>query len=382
MPTAVFHPILDQALLGLRNAARAQASRPAEALFIALAWAAFVGIAWIVYVRLPGEPIAAAIESAARSPWTSGTVLAAFACWVQRMPLLMLRRHLAASCWAALPIARARTTRTLLLLGLLQLALLLLAADAALLAAAALVRNPERWLGAARQLSLVALGAGGLLGLALALRRNLGLDHAGRRWGHGLPLFPLPPLERARLPVFAHWQRIETLRRFRAGGRWWQYLLMGCAIPAGIALPSLAGLVLMGVVLVWYGLAMTVARETIVAAARLTAATPLRFRDFAAATARYPLLAAAVAVLWGTLALALQEAPRLFLLGWPLLAVGWCVLELAVAWHCRRRPRQVGVRLAVDAALIVGAAQAVPPLAALAWAGLVAHHVIAANREP
>src|SRR5512146_2916285 len=161
MPAAVFHPILDQALLGLRNAARAQASRPAEALFVALAWAAAAGIAWMVYVRLPGEPIAAAIESAARSPWTTGAVLAAFAFWVQRMPLLMLRRHLAESCWAALPIARARTNRTLLLLGLLQLALLLVAADVALLAAAALVRNPERWLGAARQLSLVALGGGG-----------------------------------------------------------------------------------------------------------------------------------------------------------------------------------------------------------------------------
>ena len=382
MPAAVFHPILDQALLGLRNALRAQLARPAEALFVALAWAATAGIAWMVYVRLPGEPIAAAIESAARSPWTTGAVLAAFAFWVQRMPLRMLRRHLAESCWAALPIARARTTRTLLLLGLLQLALLLLTADVALLAAAALVRNPERWLSAARLVALFGLGAGGLLGLALALRRDVDLDHAGRRWGHGLPLFPLPPLERARLPVFAHWQRIETLRRFRAGGRWWQWLLIGLAIPAGITLPSLAGLVLMGVVLVWYGLAMTMARETIVAAARLTAATPLRFRDFALATARYPLLAAAVAVSWGTLALLLQEAPRLFLIGWPLLAVGWCVLELAVAWHCRRRPRQVGVRLTVNAVLILGAAQAFPPLAGLAWAGLVAHHFIAANREP
>jgi hypothetical protein len=382
MPAAVFHPILDQALLGLHNAARAQLARPAETLFVALAWAVAASIAWMVYVRLPGEPIAAAIESAARSPWTTGAVLAAFAFWVQRMPLLMLRRHLAESCWAALPIARARTTRTLLLLGLLQLALLLVAADVALLAAAALVRNPERWLGAARMLALLGLGAGGLLGLGLALRRNVDLDHAGRRWGHGLPLFPLPPLDRARLPVFAHWQRIETLRRFRAGGRWWQWLLIGLAIPAGITLPSLAGLVLMGVVLVWYGLAMTMARETLVAAARLTAATPLRFRDFACATARYPLLAAAVAVIWGTLALLLQEAPRLFLIGWPLLAVGWCVLELAVAWHCRRRPRQVGVRLAVDAALIVGAAQAFLPLAGLAWAGLVTYHAIAATREP
>ena len=382
MPAAVFHPILDQALLGLRNALRAQLARPAEALFVALAWAATAGIAWMVYVRLPGEPIAAAIESAARSPWTTGAVLAAFAFWVQRMPLRMLRRHLAESCWAALPIARARTTRTLLLLGLLQLALLLLTADVALLAAAALVRNPERWLSAARLVALLGLGGGGLLGLALALRRDVDLDHAGRRWGHGLPLFALPPLERARLPVFAHWQRIETLRRFRAGGRWWQWLLIGLAIPAGITLPSLAGLVLMGVVLVWYGLAMTMARETIVAAARLTAATPLRFRDFALATARYPLLAAAVAVSWGTLALLLQEAPRLFLIGWPLLAVGWCVLELAVAWHCRRRPRQVGVRLTVNAVLILGAAQAFPPLAGLAWAGLVAHHFIAANREP
>ena len=38
MTAAVFHPILDQVLLGLRNAVRAQCSRPAEALFIALAW--------------------------------------------------------------------------------------------------------------------------------------------------------------------------------------------------------------------------------------------------------------------------------------------------------------------------------------------------------
>jgi hypothetical protein len=54
MPAAVFHPILDQVLLGLRNAGRAQLARPAEALFLALAWTAAATIAWMVYLRLPG----------------------------------------------------------------------------------------------------------------------------------------------------------------------------------------------------------------------------------------------------------------------------------------------------------------------------------------
>jgi hypothetical protein len=378
--SVTFHPFLAQSVLGLRNGVRAQWSRPAEAVFATLAWIAAAALAVFVYTRLPGEPIAAAIESAARSPWTMGLALAAIALYIVRAPLVGLRRHLANSWWAALPIAPARTTRSLLLVGVVLLTMILAAADAALLAAAALVRNPERWLSTARQIALLGLGCGGTLGLLSALRRDAALDHAGRRWGHGLPLFRLAPLDRASLPIFAHWQRIETLRRFRAGGRWWQYLLLGLAIPAGITLPSLAGLVLMGVVLVWYGLAMTMARETIIAAARLTAATPLRFGDFARATARYPLLAAGVAVLWGTLALLLQEAPRLFLVGWPLLIVGWAVLELAVSWHARRAPRHIGLRLTVDAAVIIGAAQVLPPLAILAWAALVAWHLLAARR--
>lgn len=381
MSTA-WHPIVDEALLGLRNGLRAQRERPAEAVFQLLAWGAAGAIGWMVYQRLPGEPLGAAIESAARSPWLSGAVLAALGFWLVHAPVMSLRRHLANSWWAALPIRAARGTRTLALLGLGMTLLLVGGAEIALRGVAALVRDPERWYGPARTMAAFGLGLGGIAGLAVALRPSVALDHAGRRWGHGLPLFPLPPLERAALPVFAHWQRIETLRRFRAGGRWWQWLLLGLAVPSGIALPSLAGLVLMGVVLIWYGLAMTMARETIAAAARLTAATPLRFADFARATARYPLLAATVAAGWGTLALLLQEAPRLFLVGWPLIALGWAMLELAVAWHARRTPRSAGLRLAIDAVAIVGAAQAFLPLAPLAWAGLVVAHFIAARRIP
>jgi hypothetical protein len=380
MPAPFFHPILAQARLGLGNQLRAQLARPAEAVFVALAWLAAAALAAFVYTRLPGEPIAASIESAARSPWTSGLALAAFAFYLLRAPLLALRRHLAHSCWAGMPIAAVRTTRSLVLLGVLQLAGMLLAADVALLACAALVHNPERWLAPARGLAVTGLGIGGLLGLLSAVSRRAALETAARRSGHGSPLFRLLPLERATLPIFAAWQRIETLRRFRAGGRWWQWLLLGLAVPAGITLPSLAGLVLMGVVLIWFGIAMTAARETIAQAARLTAATPLRFGAFAAATARYPLLVAAVSVLWGELALLLQEAPRLFLIGWPVLLFGWTTLELAVSWHVRREPRHAGLRLAVDVAAIVGAAQAFPPLAGIVWAVLLAWHLNAAGK--
>jgi hypothetical protein len=379
---AALHPIVDEALLGLRNSIRAQRERPAEALFLLLAWAAVFGIGWFVYQRAPGEPLGAAIESAARSRWLSGAVLAALAFWLVHAPVMGLRRHLANSWWAALPIRAGRATRTLAMVGLALTALLVGGAELALRAVAALVRDPERWYGPARAMAAGGLGFGGLVGTAYALRPSIALDHAGRRWGHGVPLFRLRPLERASLPVFAQWQRIETLRRFRAGGRWWQWLLMGLAIPSGYSLPSLTGLVLMGVVLIWYGLAMTMARETIVAAARLTAATPLRFADFARATARYPLLAAVVATVWGTVALLLQAAPPLFLVGWPMIAIGWAVLELAVSWHARRTPRSAGVRLAVDAVAILGAAQALPLLAPVVWAGLVAAHVIAARRIP
>jgi hypothetical protein len=374
MSTALLHPIVAQTWLGLRNQLRAQLSRPGESLFVALAWAAAAALAVFVSTRLPGEPIAAAIESAARSPWTSGIALGAFGFYLLRTPLLLLRRHLQRSWWAGLPIATARETRTLFLLGASLLIAIVLVADLALLAGAALVTNPDRWLSAARIVAALGLGVGGLLGLLGALRRDGAVAANARPGGRGLPLFRLPPLERAALPTLAHWQRIETLRRFRAGGRWWQWLLLGLAIPAGISLPSLAGLVLMGVVLIWYGLAMTAARETIAHAARLSAATPLRFGAFARASARYPILVAAIATLWGTLALLLQEAPRLFLIGWPLLVFGWVLLELAVAWHVRRQPRHAGLRLAFDVAAIVGAAQAFAPLAPIVWAALLAWH--------
>lgn len=382
MATHLLHPIVAQTWLGFRNQLRAQLARPAESLFVALAWAAAAALAIFVYTRLPGEPIAAAIESAARSPWTSGVALAAFGFYTVRTPLLRLRAHLHRSWWAGLPIASARETRTLILLGVLLLAAIVLTADLALLACAALVRNPDRWLAAARTIALLGLSSGGTLGLLGALRRGAATQASTRRRGHGVPLFRLPPLEHASLPTLAHWQRIETLRRFRAGGRWWQWLLLGLAIPAGISLPSLAGLVLMGVVLIWYGLAMTAARETIAKAARLTAATPLRLPAFAVASARYPILVAAVATLWGSLALLLQEAPRLFLIGWPLLMFGWVMLELAVAWHVRRQPRHAGLRLAVDIAAIAGAAQAFAPLAPILWAALLAWHYNRARKIP
>jgi hypothetical protein len=53
-----------------------------------------------------------------------------------------------------------------------------------------------------------------------------------------------------------------------------------------------------------------------------------------------------------------------------------------VSWHARRTPRSAGVRLAVDAVAILGAAQALPLLAPVVWAGLAAAHVIAARRIP
>ena len=379
MIAPAFHPIVTELTWTVRNRMRAQFARPLESVFLVLVWSVALLILAFGWSRLPGEQLAAVIEAATNSPWSSTITLAVLSLFALRAPLRALRRHLAHSWWAALPIAPARTQRSVAALGVLMIGAFALAADGLLLAAAALVQHPERWLAAARTIASAGIVIGGGAGLASALRRDADLEHATRRSSHGLPLFRLGALERVELPTILRWQRTETLRRFRAGGRWWQWVLLGLAVPAGITLRSLTGLVLTGVLLIWFGIAMTAARETIANSARLTLATPLAFAPFARASARYPLLVAALASGWGLLALWMQDAPRWFMVGWPVLLFAWTVLELALAWHLRRQSRRVGLRLAVDVAVIVAAAQLFAPLAALAWALVVGMHLRAAG---
>ena len=149
------------------------------------------------------------------------------------------------------------------------------------------------------------------------------------------PLVKLAVLDHPRLPHLADWQRRETLRRWRSGGRNWQFLLLGLLFPTGLLPWQMIGLLLLCIALIWYGLALRSSEDVMVRATRLFAALPLPFPRFAAGTLRYPLFAWICASLLGAAGLLLQSAkPAIALAFAAALGLG-SLLSLCLSWRTR-----------------------------------------------
>jgi hypothetical protein len=373
MARTFLHPVSRELALGARNRIAAAAARPAETAFHALAWLALAAAAVFVWSRLDGDRLGIWIASWVNTPWVSAPALGVVALWTVRKLVQATAAALHEGWWAAAPVPRAAERLWLAIVAIAAALAWVLLAAALLHAIAAVAVRPTPWLAPALTLILPALAAGSLAGALLAAVGG-GDDARVGYASHGLPLYRLP-LPRA-LPELAQWQRIEALRSFRAGGRIWPFLLLGLAVPAGITLPSLTGLLVLGVVLIWYGGVLKAAHDVIHAGHALLAAQPLRTPAYARATVHYPALAAVATMLLGVVALALQEAPPAFLVGFAVLVPAWTALDLAIVLHHRAAPRRAAIALSVAVVALVACAQVFPPLVLPAWAALLIHHVL------
>jgi hypothetical protein len=379
MPAAYFHPWLDEVALGLRNRVADARARLGETLFALVGWSLLgAGAGW-AWSHVDGDRFGVVLETMARHPLPIGVVVAALAAGVVRASVLGLRHALADGWWSALAIPASATRRTAVLAGV-ATALGLGALLAAPLGAVALVADhPQRWLGA--WLATLAAGgaAGGAAGLALALRAPLEKPAQAAR-GRGTPLLPLAALlERGALGEVARWQRIAGLRRWRAGGGAWQLGVFVLLIPANEARVTLAGLLLLGLALVWATVTLRAALDVAARYGELSAALPRRFGALARATARYPAAIVAATGAWLVLALALQDAPPGFLVGAPLVLAALVLHELALTWRYPRAVARARRRFAVELVLVVGVAQALAAVALAVYAALVVHHLLKAR---
>lgn len=368
--TVRLHPVAAEYALAFGNRLREAAARPGEAAFQLLAWTALAaGLAW-AWSRLDGDRLGLWVAGWVQTPWLSAAPLVLAAAWSMRRVLQATACALADGWWAAAPVPRAAIRAWLAVvasavaLGWVGLAVGLLHAIAAV------ARRPTPWLPLALDLVVPALLAGSALG---ALAAAIGPDRAGRAGyaSHGLPLYGLPLPER--LPELARWQRIEALRSFRAGGRIWPFLLLGLAIPAGLALPSLTGLVMLGLTLIWYAGVLQAAHAVIHAGHALLAAQPVPVASFARACVHYPAIATLVACGLGALALALQQAPWPFICGWLLALPAWTALDLVLVLRHRGSPRRAALALAVAAVSLVAGVQLYALALPVLWVALFAH---------
>lgn len=378
-----FHPWLAEIALGVRNRIVRAQHDPAQTLFHATAWATLAALAVYGFSRLDGDRAGVVIRLLLEQPLVPVLLFAAFGfvgAHICTATLLHDWRH---GWWGALPIASAAVTRTLWLVAALFALAQLGAAVAALLALAAIAEHWRAWLAPALACAVLGLPLGAFAGYATT-RRNDRIERQTALHIHGSaqPLFILPWIESPHLPNTAHWQRCETLRVWRRGGRGWPFLLLGAIVPMNEAPASLAGLLLLGGVLIWFGTALRAASEIITRADAVLAATPHRFRDFAAATARYPLLATVIAMALGGVGLLLQDARWPFVLAFGAMMFGIAALQLAIAWRHRRSPARAGLRFAADLALIIALGTAWLPLAPIALAALVVRHYrVAGNQQ-
>ncbi len=377
--TTLFHPCLRELRLEWRNHARRAFAAWPETLFHLGAFALLAALLGYAFSYVDGDRIGLVLADLMQHPLPILIGLALLAFAAVRTSVIGAHRELTFGWWSAMPVRPGATTRTLALAALAVAALILIALYAALGAIALVSDYPGRWTPAAMRLCAIGSAAGASAGWFAARRA---LSHASgddTARGRGTPSYPLPWVERSDPPFVPHWQRVETLRRWRRAGGEWQFLVFGLVIPANEGRLSLAGLLLFGIVAIWAGTALRAAGAVLLRAFATLAATPLRVLALARAGARYPVLAVITAAGLGGAGLAMQQAPWPFVAGFGVLVAAIAALDYALIVRFRAEPRKARVRLGVDLALIAAAAQLAPPLAAVVYGALLARHLARAR---
>lgn len=375
---AYFHPRLQETRrVALNRLQRLLRDWP-QTLFHAVGYALLLGLIGAGLARLDGDRIGLVLRLLAAQPLVVVLAFGAFGFAMSRSATRELMRELREGWWGAMPVPAVATQRSLRLNALLLTLFGNLVVLLVLLGIVALSRRPTPWFWPLFAAAAAALSGGGLLGYLVARRPLQGARRQREQSHSSAALLRLPGLDHAQLRHLPDWQRRETVRRWRSGGRSWQFLAFGLLVPMGMPLLPLLGLLLLGAALIWYGLALRASENAIVRATQLLAALPLPFPRFAAATLRYPLFACACASLLGAAGLLLQSArPLVALLFVLALALG-STLSLCLTWRYRHRPALARVRAPAETLLLLLFAYQFPPLAPpLAIALALRHYRVA-----
>ncbi len=217
---------------------------------------------------------------------------AAFGFAMSRSATIALLGEVRYGWWGAMPVPEAATRRGLHLNAILLTVFGNLVILFVLVGIVLLSRRSTPWF----MPLAMASGVGFWLGSGAGYSSYAGLGTLKRgkivQQHSSAALLPLRALDHPQLRHLPDWQRRETVRRWRSGGRNWQFLAFGLLVPMGMPLLPLLGLLLLGVALIWYGLALRASEDLLVRATRLFAALPLPFPRFARrARLRCPLFA-------------------------------------------------------------------------------------------
>lgn len=223
---------------------------------------------------------------------------------------------------AALPVARGAAARALLLITM-----------AALMASLVLVTVllPSVSFGAPRRGDLpyaftgieLALVVGTTVAMLRVFRRDTFVAHHAD--GIREPLLAALWLNDPRLPHLLDWQRRAALVRWRRGGSFVIVGIVLAAVPIGAPMLAVSGLVLLVLSWSWLVVVMRASADATAAAVHLLGATPLDVHRARMVSIRYPIVAAACALL--------PMAAGAILAGHGMAALAWVVCACAVsAW--------------------------------------------------
>lgn len=375
-----FHPRLQEARRVAGNRTRRLLRLWPQTLFHLVAGGALLFLVGTGVARIDGDRIGLVLRLLAAQPLVIALAFAALGFAMCRSSTLALLQELRLGWWGAAPVPQAATQRSLHLNAILLTVFGTIVVLLVLAGIVALSRRSTPWFVPLLTSASLGFWLGSGLGY-LAVRRLGTRRHTKVQQTHSsAALLRLRALDHPQLRNLPDWQRRETVRRWRSGGRNWQFLALGLLVPMGMPLLSLAGMLLLGAALIWYGLALRASQDTLVRATQLFAALPLPFERFAAGTLRYPLFAWCCASVLGAGGLLAQSAKpwvaAVFIL---IIGLGG-LLSLCLSWRYRHRPHLARIRATAEVVLLLLLAYQfaliVPPLAV----ALAARHYAVARR--
>lgn len=364
---AYFHPRLQESRHVAGNRVRRLLRLWPQTLFHLVAGGALLFLVGAGVSRIDGDRIGLVLRLLAEQPLTIAIAFAAFGFAMCRSSTLALLQELRLGWWGAAPVPQVATQRSLHLNAILLTVFGNVVVLFVLAGIVALSRRSTPWFVPLLMSASIGFWLGSGLGY-LAVRRLGTRKHVKVKQTHSsAALLPLRALDHPQLRNLPDWQRRETVRRWRSGGRNWQFLALGLLVPMGMPLLPLAGMLLLGIALIWYGLALRASEDTLIRATQLFAALPLPFARFAAGTLRYPLFAWCCASVLGAGGLLLQSAKPWVAAGF-IVAIGLGgLLSLCLSWRYRHRPHLARIRATAEVVLLLLLAYQfvviVPPLA-------------------
>lgn len=362
-----FHPRLQEARRVAGNRTRRLLRLWPQTLFHFVAGGALLFLVGAGVSRIDGDRVGLVLRLLAAQPLVIALAFAAFGFAMCRSSTLALLQELRLGWWGAAPVPQAATQRSLHLNAILLTVFGNVVVLLVLASIVALSRRSTPWFLPLLASASLGFWLGSGLGY-LAVRRLGTRKHPKVQQTHSsAALLRLRALDHPQLRNLPDWQRRETVRRWRSGGRNWQFLALGLLVPMGMPLLSLAGMLLLGAALIWYGLALRASEDTLIRATQLFAALPLPFERFAAGTLRYPLFAWCCASVLGAAGLLAQSAKpwvaAVFIL---VIGLGG-LLSLCLSWRYRHRPHLARIRATAEVVLLLLLAYQfaliVPPLA-------------------